>query len=192
MNRSGFTLLELLVALVVGALFLTGALMMCALHRSLWFETVRLGEAEQGLVGPALILARALRSAGSDPKGTSSAPGITCTAGEDGACEKLTLRSDHRGKTPGSGPDGDRDDPGERLTYTYDAGAMLIRENGQPFAERVVPNPGGEPFFAIDSPTSPRLATVTLTGWGCAEAHDEGTPCLTETITLKVALRTGR
>ncbi len=189
MNRSGFSLLELLVAFALGALFLTGALMMCALHRSIWFTEVRLAEAHLGLVAPAYVLARSLRAAGANPLSESSITGIECVPGDAGDCEKMIVRSDYRGRSPGSAPDGDRDDPGESLAFTFDSQARLIRQNGQPFAERIVENPDGEPMFALDSPFKPRLAKITLTGWGCPDEKEGGDRCFTETLAVKVALR---
>ena len=189
LNRSGFSLLELLVAFVLGALFLTGALMMCALHRSIWFTDVRLNEARLGLIAPACSLARSLRVAGGNPLSVSSFTGIECLAGHAGDCESIIIRSDHRGKDPGSAPDGDRDDPGETLVFTYDVQARLIRRNGQPFAERIVENPDGEPMFSLDSSIRPRLAKITLTGRGCLDEKAGGDRCLTESLCMKVALR---
>jgi len=189
LNRYGFTLLELLVACALSALFLTGALMMCAFHRSLWFTEVRLADVQQGLIGPAGALARSLRSAGLNPLREHSIRGIEYIPGHEGDFEKITIRSDSRGREPGSPPDGDVDDPAERLVYTYDARTRQIRQNGQPFAEQIIRNPGGEPMLALDSPFHPRLAKIALTGWGCPDEREGGGRCHTETMTIKVALR---
>lgn len=118
-GRAGFTLIELLVALVVLGVFGMGAVNLFRAQHQAFIrqnEGVRITQnARAGLD----MLARELRNAGFDPRGTAAA-GLTVWS------------PDSVGWTADLNADGDVDDDEEDVLYFFqaDPGAMIRREGG--------------------------------------------------------------
>ena len=78
---------------------------------------------------------------------------------------------DMRGTAPGSWPDGDTNDPDERIEYRWNEGDRVLRRNGQPVMLELVPSTDGTPLFRLREEGSSSLLEVDLhTG----EAEDTG------------------
>ena len=135
-RQAGWTLLETLVALGVASFFL---LALYGFYRfnlqTLSVETARLSVRESSRLALDFLV-RELRMAGARPV-------------RDGACDgferlllaeaqAISLQYDFRGNRSGMPPDGCPDDPSERVRYTYDAQAQMLRRatgrgSAQPF-----------------------------------------------------------
>lgn len=117
-TASGFTLIELLIALVVMGIFSLGAVnLFTAQHRAFRLQNDGVLATQNARAGFDM-LAREVRNAGYDPRGTGVAGITQWTATAFGWTADLNA-------------DGDVADDGEAVTYSFDAGAgELIRTVG--------------------------------------------------------------
>lgn len=130
----GFTLVELLIAMALGALLL-GALISTFVVQSKAYDVQgQMTEMVQTARAAMDMISREVRMAGYDPTG----------AGFDGIPyhgAQLQLLTDLRGASAADPPDGDTNDPNENITYVYDAQNLQIDRNtgggNQPFAENI-------------------------------------------------------
>jgi len=139
----------MLVALTLTAFFTVALVQTCLIvHRgvSRWDRSVR---TRQMLTATLHFMSRDVRLAGCNPYGNSSFLPIDPVYGPDGNISRFTLRHDKRGKEPGSGPDGDIQDPDERIEYRFDAETGALRRNHQPMALGILKNPEGAPPFEL-------------------------------------------
>jgi len=117
----------------------------------------------QALLAAMFCLNRDLRMAGCNPWDISDLK--TLDARPDGfdGVRRFTIRLDKRGRDPGSCPDGDAEDPDERIEYRWLAGTTVLRRNGQPLLLEVQDNPWGKPFFYFEESGGYGLARVLVT-----------------------------
>lgn len=122
LSNQGFTILELLIALVVSLLAL-GAIYSTFLNQQKSYQVQEETAAMQQNIRAAMFyMQREIRMAGCDPVGSANARIITADA------TQIRFTEDVRGNTPGSLPEGNTDDPNEDITYKL-SGANLVREN---------------------------------------------------------------
>ena len=130
-SNQGFTMVELLVAMVVSLLAL-GAIYSTFLNQQKSYvvqgETAAMN---QNIRAAMFYLQREIRMAGCDPTGSAGAGIITADA------TSINFTEDVIGNTPGSDSDGVTDDPGENITYALDANNNLVRTD--PVNPPVVP-----------------------------------------------------
>ena len=130
-SNQGFTMVELLVAMVVSLLAL-GAIYSTFLNQQKSYvvqgETAAM---HQNIRAAMFYLQREIRMAGCDPTGSAGAAIITADA------TSINFTEDVIGNTPGSDSDGATDDPGENITYALDANNNLVRTD--PVNPPVVP-----------------------------------------------------
>jgi len=122
-NKSGFTLVELLVAMVISTIVLT--LMYQVYRGQLRTHTTQqeLVEMQQNMRAVLYLMEREIRMAGHAPNGGVADPAIT-TAQVD----NIAFAMDISGGTSLDPSDGDTGDAGERMNYFYDHGTgQLIR-----------------------------------------------------------------
>ncbi len=139
-RRAGWTLLETLVAMGVAGIF---SLALYGFYRFnlhiLSAETVRLSVRESSRLAIDFLV-RELRMAGARPVRGGECEGFErLLRAEEQA---LALQYDFRGDHFGSSADGCPDDPSERVIYTYDAQARLLRRatgkgSAQPFISNI-------------------------------------------------------
>jgi prepilin-type N-terminal cleavage/methylation domain-containing protein len=142
-GASGFTLVEVLVALTIGGIFCLALYGFYSLHvRVLKAEEIRLHIQENGRLAIDFLV-RELRLAGARPVRDGPCAGFArLTRAEEQA---ITLQYDFRGDVAGTPPDGCPDDPLEIISYVYDADAQLLRRATgrgapQPFINDVPPD----------------------------------------------------
>ncbi|MCG6973677.1 MAG: prepilin-type N-terminal cleavage/methylation domain-containing protein [Desulfobacterales bacterium] len=124
MSNQGFTLMELMIALVVSLLAL-GAIYSTfqSQHKSYRVQQ-ETADMHQNIRAAMYYMQREIRMAGCDPIGIANARIITANA------TKINFTEDVFGNTPGSNPDGATDDPNEDITYSLDAHKNLMRDTG--------------------------------------------------------------
>ncbi len=130
-SNQGFTMIELLVAMVV-ALLALGAIYSTFLNQQKSYvvqgETAAM---HQNIRAAMFYMQREIRMAGCDPNGSAGAAIITAGA------TSINFTEDVIGNTPGSDSDGATDDPDENITYALDANKNLVRTD--PVNPPVVP-----------------------------------------------------
>jgi type IV pilus assembly protein PilW len=133
-GASGFTLLEVLIAMAIGGLLLGAVISTFILQSKAYDVQEQMTEMVQTARAAMDMIGREVRMAGYDPTG----------AGFDGVAyhsAKLQLLADLRGASATAPPDGDTDDPNENITYVYDSKNLQIDRNtgggNQPFAENI-------------------------------------------------------
>ena len=176
-SNQGFTMIELLVAMVV-ALLALGAIYSTFLnqHKS-YVVQQETAAMHQNIRSAMFYLQREIRMAGCDPTGTAGAGIITADA------TSINFTEDVIGNTPGSDSDGVTDDPDENITYAL-SGNNLVRNTGggnQMVAQNIdaidfvyldgasppnVLNPGGinVPAGSLDQIRSVEITIVARTG----------------------------
>ena len=131
LSNQGFTMVELLVAMVVSLLAL-GAIYSTFLNQQKSYvvqgETAAM---HQNIRAAMFYMQREIRMAGCDPTGSAGAAIITAGA------TSINFTEDVIGNIPGSDSDGATDDPGENITYALDANNNLVRTD--PVNPPVVP-----------------------------------------------------
>jgi len=159
---SGWILTEMLPALVLGCL-LTAFVFQSALAIRRCMETSdRALLARHMLVASLGCVARDLRMAGCNPYTEPGVGGLELQAAPSTAWE-VRIERDVRGESAGSLPDGDAEDPDERLIYRWEASSNLLSRSGQPLANHVLLNPDGEPPFSLRTRAGRALVSVRLT-----------------------------
>ena len=130
-NEHGFTIVELLVAMVV-ALF--SLVVMAAIYslfttqQKSYIHQERVATIQQNLRSAMMLMERDIRLAGCNPTGTiQPKPGINTSASPEGG-NTITMTMDIT-DTAGTGkPDGKLDGPNENVTYSL-VGTNLMRNN---------------------------------------------------------------
>jgi type IV pilus assembly protein PilW len=176
-SNQGFTMVELLVAMVV-ALLALGAIY--STFQGQLKSYVMQGETaamHQNIRAAMFYMQREVRMAGCDPTGNASAGIITANA------TSINFTEDVIGDTPGSDSDGATDDANENITYALSAN-NLVRDTGggnQTVAQNIdaidfvyldgssppnVLNPGGGnvPLASLDQIRSVEVTIVARTG----------------------------
>jgi type IV pilus assembly protein PilW len=123
LNTQGFTMVELLVAMVVSLLAL-GAIYSTFLSQFKSYQVQEEVAAMQQNIRAAMYhMQREIRMAGCDPTGLAGA-GITAASPTS-----MSFTEDVRGDSTGSDPDGALDDANENITYSL-SGNNLVRDTG--------------------------------------------------------------
>ena len=132
--QQGFTLIEVLIAMAIGAMLLGAVVGTFILQSKSYDVQEQLTEMVQTARAAMDMIGREVRMAGYDPTG----------AGFDGIpyhSAQLQLLADLRGANATDPPDGDTNDPNENITYVYDSKNLQIDRNtgggNQPFAENI-------------------------------------------------------
>jgi len=159
-SNQGFTMVELLVAMVVSLLAL-GAIYSTFLNQQKSYvvqgETAAM---HQNIRAAMFYLQREIRMAGCDPAGSAGAAIITAGA------TSINFTEDVIGNTPGSDSDGAADDPDENITYALDANNNLVRTDpvnppvvppAPPIPQMVAQNIDAIDFVYLDGASPPNV-----------------------------------
>ena len=146
-RSQGFLLAECIPALFISVLIfgLLGTTFV-AMIKNLSYQDRRL-RARQTLEACMYRTLGDLRVAGCNPWGISSLQAFEPDPDEIEEGNSLTLRCDRRGRETRSFPDGDVDDPDERILYEWNMSDRVLRRNHQPMALEVVENTDRMPVF---------------------------------------------
>jgi len=130
-NEQGFTLVELMVALLISAVVMTGIFMLYRSQQRSYVMQDEVAAMQQNLRSALYFMGREIRMAGCDPTGMAGAGFTVWAAGQ------LGFTMDTRGKDEDDPPDKDTSDPNETVTYT------LADGDGDGSADDLVRNTGG-------------------------------------------------
>lgn len=108
----GFTLIEILIALAISAILLTGVYTTFQSQQKAYSAQDQVSAMQQNLRGAVYLMQREIRLAGHDPSYNADAGIVTMESGT------IRFTMDLRGAALGSDPDGDVDDPDEDITYS--------------------------------------------------------------------------
>ena len=111
-DNRGFSLVEILVALVISLLVLGGIYNSFISQQQVYSAQQGVAQMQQNLRGGIYMLQHEIRMAGYDPTGSAGAGFLTADAAT------IQFTSDIRGDAQGSDPDGDVADPSETITYS--------------------------------------------------------------------------
>jgi type IV pilus assembly protein PilW len=111
-SQKGFTLVELLVAMAVAGIVMTGVYSAYYSQQKTFVVQDELAEMQQNLRAAMFFMAREIRMAGCNPTGGADAKFVQK---DDGT---IHFTMDLRGKNPDDPADGDTSDPNEDITYT--------------------------------------------------------------------------
>jgi type IV pilus assembly protein PilW len=131
---SGFTLVEVLVALAAGSVLLAAVASIFVLQQQCFEAHEQKVELVQTARAAMDMIVREVRMAGFDPTG-AGIEGISSTGSQ------LRIATDFRGAKRTEPPDGKTDDPNECILYVHDRKKALVCRNtgggNQPFAEKI-------------------------------------------------------
>jgi type IV pilus assembly protein PilW len=111
-HEKGFTLVELLVAMVIAAIVMTSVYSVYAAQQRSYIVQEQVAAMHQNLRSAMYFMEREIRMAGCDPTGAAGA-GIQ----SDSNATSIHFTEDFRGKDAGDPPDGDTGDPDEDISY---------------------------------------------------------------------------
>jgi type IV pilus assembly protein PilW len=111
-HEKGFTLVELLVAMVIAAIVMTSVYSVYAAQQRSYIVQEQVAAMHQNLRAAMYFMEREIRMAGCDPTGAAGA-GIQ----SDSNATSIHFTEDFRGKDAGDPPDGDTGDPDEDISY---------------------------------------------------------------------------
>ncbi len=135
-NESGFTLVELLIAMTIGLIILAALSSTFLMQSKIYDVQEQVVEMVQTARAAMDMITREIRIAGYDPKGAMqrSDPTGAKFVGIPNDANKLQVYADLNG-------DEDTGDSNEDITYTYDAANLQLDRNtgggDQPFAENI-------------------------------------------------------
>ena len=168
-TEGGMTLLELLIALALGATLIAGVLAIWAQTQLAYLYGAEAADAQQNLRVALDRVSQVLRSAGANP---AQIPDFVAF-GQAGD-EFLRAFADLEGDAEGSPPDGELDDPWEDVRFDY-ANGVLKQQNGrspsQSLAFGIVPNPGGVPIFQYFDESGLPIASGGKCGMSSADLN---------------------
>ena len=131
-NEKGFTLVELLVAMVIAAIVMTSVYSVYTAQQRSYVVQEEVAAMHQNLRAAMYFMEREIRMAGCDPTGAAGA-GIQ----SDSNATSIHFTEDFRGKDTGDPPDGDTGDPDEDISY------FLADADGDGDADDLVRDTGG-------------------------------------------------
>ena len=158
----GSILAELLVAMTLTAFFSITLFQIVGTAHSFITRWDRGIQLRQTLCAALYFMSSDIRMAGCNPLGTLSFRGLETYSKNHGSEDGFILRMDKRSKNPGSPPDGDVNDPDERIEYRWDLLKGVLRRNGQPMALRIRPPPENKSLFLVEEEAGHTLLTVFL------------------------------
>jgi type IV pilus assembly protein PilW len=111
-KESGFTLVELLIAMTIGLIILTALSSTFLMQRKIYDVQEQVAEMVQNARAAMDMMSREIRMGGYDPT-DAGFDGITYDA------DQLEIKADMYQTTNTGNPDGDTDDSNENIIYTY-------------------------------------------------------------------------
>ncbi len=121
-NEKGFTLVELLVAMVIAAIVMTSVYSVYSAQQRSYIVQEEVAAMHQNLRAAMYFMEREIKMAGCDPKGSANA------AIEGAETSRIRISMDFRGQALGSPPDGNvLVAQNERIEYFLD-GSNLVRD----------------------------------------------------------------
>jgi type IV pilus assembly protein PilW len=112
LRNCGFTLVELLIAMVICSFLITGMVTVQKSMQKSCANQEQLSEVQQNIRASLYIIVRELRMAGYDPTGEADAAITTADS------NSISFSVDTRGAAFNSDPDEDTNDPNESITYS--------------------------------------------------------------------------
>jgi type IV pilus assembly protein PilW len=168
-GQMGFSLIELLVALVISTIVMTAVYTTFASQQKAYVAQDQIAEMHQNLRACLYLIQREIRLAGHDPSGVAGAQIMEADA------NSIHLTMDIRGATFGSNPDGDVGDQDEDITYSlFDcngdgimdlrrADPTLVPANaGTPVEQMLAENIDALDFVYLDKDGIPTATTAEI------------------------------
>ena len=131
-HEAGFTMVELLVAMVIAAIVMTSVYSVYYSQQKSYIVQEQVAAMHQNLRAAITIMEREIRMAGCNPTGNASTVGFL-----DNQADRIQFTEDVRGKDPGDPPDGDTGDDDENISY------YLTDADGDGDADDLVRDTGG-------------------------------------------------
>jgi prepilin-type N-terminal cleavage/methylation domain-containing protein len=130
--ESGFTLIELMIVCII-LVFCIGMIcaIMTSIQRSYSQQRVRT-EAVNDATAALDMITRLIRMAGNNPNSIAGLQGIDPESPVGGIYRSIHIRSDWRGTTMSSMPDGDTDDPFENIRFLVQNNTLMKQESSDP------------------------------------------------------------
>lgn len=185
-SKKGYTLVELMVALAMAAIFIVCTLTIVDMSMQSYSVQERVSEAQQSVRAALDLMVRDIRMAGYDPMAVSGGPtaGIGILAADE---TMLQFSSDLNA---------DQVDNGgiENLTYFYDAGSKRLRqkEGGKAYPQTFIENVSALKFSYFNADGDPpsglddiAMVMVTLTVEGAYRKGDTFQRSLTTWINCR-------
>ena len=148
-SNQGFTLVELLIAMVVALLALDAIYSTFLNQKKSYVMQEEIAAMNQNVRAAMFYMQREIRMAGCDPIGTANASIVTANA------TSINFTEDIVGNTPGSDSDGATDDPNENITYAL-SGNNLVRNTGSG-NQTIAQNIDAVDFVYLDGASPPNV-----------------------------------
>jgi type II secretory pathway pseudopilin PulG len=150
-KESGFSLIELLVVSVI-LVFIIGIIggIVMGVQRSYSQQRVQT-EAINDATAALDMLIRLIRTAGNNPYSISGFQALDPGTAVGGVYQTIRLRSDWRGTTMDSLPDGDTDDPFENTYFVVENGKLMKQEATDTGTVEFLDNVNSISFFYYDT-----------------------------------------
>ena len=146
----GFTLIEILVAMVIAAIVMTSVYSVYYSQQRSYIIQEEVAAMHQNLRAAMSIMEREIRMAGCNPTGDASNVGFL-----DNQTNRIQFTEDVRGKDPGDPPDGDTGDPDEDISY------YLTDADGDGEVDDLVRDTGGTEAD-IEKVIAENIASITF------------------------------
>jgi len=132
-NEKGFTLVELMIAMVIAAIVMTSVYSVYSAQQRSYIVQEQVAAMHQNLRSAMYFMEREIRMAGCNPTGAAANVGIQ----SDSNGTSIHFTEDFRGKDTGDPSDGDTGDPDEDIRY------FLADADGDGQADDLVRDTGG-------------------------------------------------
>ncbi|MDA3833406.1 MAG: prepilin-type N-terminal cleavage/methylation domain-containing protein [Spirochaetales bacterium] len=156
-RESGFTLVELLIAMTIGLIILTALSSTFLMQRKIYDVQEQIVEMVQTARAAMDMMTREIRMAGYDPTGLANAGIVSATSNSINFTLDIT---DDAGTGP---PDGDTGDSNENITYSLYTPADGIQKLGRKSTSTAVNQPVAENIENLQISQSGNSINVSLT-----------------------------